>query len=445
MSTGLLLASAIIAAFYGLIFLGPLDNPWIRRFSTGHWTMFACMAVFSIALVVLLYKYWVVTGEKMLTLQTTRMLTDLIAEGSDIEPQRRSKWLQANWLSVPRAIQDSWLGMRVGKALALQVRRASPTNIDGELKSLAAIDADCLCESYGLVKTLLWTLPLVGLLGALLSFSVAMVPLEAKPAVAADATHALRTTFKTALDPLVTSLALSILGILGQFYVHGLELTAIRDLDIRAQDALVEYLAVDSNNANITLFEPVKQMSDDLINSVHQLVEQQAVLWSRSIAESQRQWTNWTQTAAERLEANLGETISTALRDHVERMEKIQVEAGRQIDSRWQQWQVTLSDQARTIATQQKELIRLGELLRSLVDSTCNLQNLETVIHESVGRLENINRLEEASQCIGEAVAVLATSLERAGVIRGAPVRPRVARKVEVADPDMDAGERKAA
>ncbi len=175
-------------------------------------------------------------------------------------------------------------------------------------------------------------------------------------------------------------------------------------------------------------------MADDIITAIQQLVEQQAVIWSRSVTESQRQWSAWTQTATERIEGDLGNTISTALRDHVESMEKLQSDAARQIDSRWQQWQVTLSDQARNLSSQQKELIRLADLMQTLIDSTCKLQNLETVILESVGRLENINRLEQASQCVGEAVAVLATSLERAGVIRGTPVRPRVAARKSDSD-----------
>ena len=83
-------------------------------------------------------------------------------------------------------------------------------------------------------------------------------------------------------------------------------------------------------------------------------------------------------------------------------------------------------------------MIKQSDTLHQLVDSTTELRNLENTIHDSVARLENIGRLEEAAHCVGEAVALLATCLERAGVIRGTPIRPRVAKK---SDDDSTSGQ----
>ena len=172
-------------------------------------------------------------------------------------------------------------------------------------------------------------------------------------------------------------------------------------------------------------------MAAELISSVQQLVEEQSAVWSRSIAESQRQWSSWTDAASEKVETQLGTRIAEALEKHVTSMGKLHDEGSRKVDLRWQQWQTTLSDQARLVQGQQKEIIRQSEILQQLVGSTADLRKLEDTIHDSVLRLENIGRIEEASLCVGEAVAVLATSLERAGVIRGAPIRPRTAKKVD--------------
>ncbi len=439
----LLIASALVVAYYGLIYIGPLDHAVLRRFSTGHWTMFGLVGLFAAMMAALIYKYWAVTGEQSTTLLTQQTIGDLIAEGTDIPPQRRPKWLQASWLTAPRPIQESWLGNRIGKALAMQTRRSNRSQVDHDLESLARIDAESVRESYVLIKAVLLSLLALGVMGTMLAISemhggsiasawtAARSPVSqtdtAMPLVASPVE-------RTAFDPFMTSLTLAVIGMLVMQSVRSLETRALQDIDLRAQDSLIEYLATDSGQVSENLYEPVKQMADDIITAIQQLVEQQAVIWSRSVTESQRQWSAWTQTATERIEGDLGKTISTALRDHVESMEKLQSDAARQIDSRWQQWQVTLSDQARNLSSQQKELIRLADLMQTLIDSTCKLQNLETVILESVGRLENINRLEQASQCVGEAVAVLATSLERAGVIRGTPVRPRVAARKSDSD-----------
>ncbi len=72
-------------------------------------------------------------------------------------------------------------------------------------------------------------------------------------------------------------------------------------------------------------------------------------------------------------------------------------------------------------------MIKQSDSLQQLVASTTELRKLEETIQTSVERLENVGRIEQATNCVGEAVAVLATCLERTGVIRGAPIRPRMA------------------
>ena len=188
----------------------------------------------------------------------------------------------------------------------------------------------------------------------------------------------------------------------------------------------------------LELLGPVRQMADDLVSAVHQLVEQQSTLWSRSIAESQKQWSSWTANSGEQLRTALCESLDKSLANHAGHIEKIQQEAGRQVDSRWQQWQITLSDQARVMHAQQKELVRQTESIDRLIGSLCDLKKVEDVVRESFGSFEMIEQLRQSSIGVGEAVAVLATSLERAGFIRGMPVKPCTIRKSDVATSECD-------
>ncbi len=174
-----------------------------------------------------------------------------------------------------------------------------------------------------------------------------------------------------------------------------------------------------------------RQMTDDLLAAVHQLVEMQANIWSRSISEAQKQWTNWSSSSGDQLRDALVQALDKSLTQHALQFEKIQQEAGRQVDSRWQQWQITLSDQARVMHAQQKELVRQTEAIDRLVTSTCELKKAEEAMHETFANFELLDQLRETTLGVGEAVAVLATSLERAGIIRGLPVKPRSARRAD--------------
>ncbi len=460
MALGIILAGG----FYAMLITGSLNNPLLRRFCLSHWTTATCIAMFCIALVFLATKLWTTFTQLRLTSDTVKALTSLIHEGRETLPAERPRWLEASWLSLPVDWQYSWFGLRLSRILNLQLKRGRRDALEHDLNLLSKADSNRQSASYSLVRSVLIAIPIAGLLGTAIKLSesgsastiartaspstasvssASVVPTSASvpiaPASSITAANAaspianttIQSNSAVATDPTVVALALTLVVLFGQLIVATKEQDLLEQIDMGVQDTLIEFLAADPHDAEESLLAPVKQMSSDLVKTIQQIVEQQANIWSRSISESQRQWSNWTQAASECIASNLTETITEALKNHASRLEKIQEEGSRQIDTRWQQWQTTLSDQARAMSSQQKELIRQTDSIQQLVTATTDLRKLEDSILDSVNRLENIHRLEDASQCVGEAVAVLATSLERAGIIRGAPVRPRVVRKAD--------------
>jgi len=466
------LGVVLAVGFYALMITGSLNNPLLRRFCLSHWTAGASIPMFFIAIAFLAMKLLTAITQLRLTSSTVNALTSLIHDGHDTLPAERPRWLEASWLSLPVAWQYSWFGVRLNRILSLQLKRGRRDALEQDLDLLSKADSNRQRESHRLVRTIVWAIPALGILGTAISISdigrpqeqlkaatsqpayspmtastrslgpfvpseltlqssptpvtASTVPVTAQPGGMPEAT--------AALDTAILALLLTLVTMFFQLVVSRTERDLLEQIDRGVQDTLIEFLAADPHDAEENLLAPVKQMSADLVERIDQIVEQQANIWSRSIAESQRQWSTWTQAASECIASNLTETITAALKNHASRLEKIQEEGSRQIDTRWQQWQTTLSDQARAMSSQQKELIRQTDSIQQLVSATTDLRKLEETILESVGRLENIHRLEDASQCVGEAVAVLATSLERAGIIRGAPVRPRVVRKPDAID-----------
>lgn len=462
LTSSIALGVIIACGLYAMMLTGSLTPPLLQRFCLSHWTAGASIAIFFIAIIFLANKLWTAITQLRLTSATVNALSSLIHDGHDTLPAERPRWLEASWLSLPVAWQYSWFGVRLNRILSLQLKRGRRDSLEQDLQLLSKADSRRQLESHSFVRMLACALPIIGILGTAVILSDAGQPngqhKSATTETASSPAYALtdnanaswqrtpltasENTPFTALDTTVLALALTLVTMFAQIIVVRTERELLEQIDMGVQDTLIEFLAADPHDAEQSLFAPVRQMTADLVATVHQVVEQQANIWSRSISESQRQWSNWTQAASECISSNLTETITHALKNHASRLEKIQEEGSRQIDTRWQQWQTTLSDQARAMSSQQKELIRQTDSIQQLVTATSNLRKLEDAILESVSRLENIHRLEDASQCIGEAVAVLATSLERAGIIRGAPIRPRVVRKPDGTD---DEEQRKAA
>lgn len=450
LTSSVVLGVMFSGGLYAMILTGSLSSQLLQRLCCGHWTACVSITLFLVGITYLVNKLLAAIAQIRLTRATVNALTELIHEGHETLPAERPRWLEASWLSLPVAWQFSWFGMRLNRILSLQLKRGRRDALEQDLQSLSKIDLLRQCESYGIVRLILCVIPLIGILGTLITNSAVRLPNRvAESATTELASNAqIATSFPAtmayiSLDTTVLALALTLVTMSLRFIVDRTERGLLARIDQGVQDTLIEFLVVDPHDAEESLFAPVRQMTTELIASIHQIVEQQANIWSRSIFESQRQWSTWTQAASECIASNLKETITGALKNHAGRLEKIQEEGSRQIDTRWQQWQTTLSDQARAMSSQQKELIRQTDSIQQLVSATTDLRKLEETILESVGRLENIHRFEEASQCIGEAVAVLGTSLERAGIIRGAPVRPRVVRKPD--SPDSLEEQRKSA
>ncbi|MGN6545569.1 MAG: MotA/TolQ/ExbB proton channel family protein [Aureliella sp.] len=435
-----IIGSVLTALFYGALLYGPIDSPLLKRYAFCHVVAEASAWLFFIAIVGMAIKLKSAYAQRRVTRAAGDVLEQLIADGDAVPRAERSAWLEAHLLSQPLALRSSWIGKRIAEIIERQIKRGKHSLLETDIRELAEADADAQHESYSLVRIVSWAMPMLGFLGTVIGISDTLGQLDTE-LLASQSQAALKQMTSglfVAFDTTAVGLVLTMLAIFIQFTVSRVETGLLAEMDEVVRDNLIEFLGSDARQIEHDLLSPVRQMADDLVSAVHQLVEQQAALWSRSITESQKQWSAWSSTSADGLRAALCESLDKSLTTHAQAIEKIQQEAGRQVDSRWQQWQITLSDQARVMHSQQKELVRQTESLERLIASTCDLKKVEDAVRESFGSFEMIEQLRQSSIGVSEAVAVLASSLERAGFIRGMPVKPRPIRRQ---DPDAVDGD----
>lgn len=427
----ILFGTAIAAAFYAILRYSPLDLELLRRYCMSHPVAVASVWLFSIGIVGLVTKWYTASTQVRLTRTASASLRRLVAAGREIALPQRAEWLTASWDAEPQRLRDSWLGARLRRVLELQLSRGRRQELERDLSSQAEQEADRQHDSYSLLRIIHWAMPMLGFLGTVLGISQTLGQLDTEKLASQQqaAMDQLTGGLYVAFDTTAIALTLTVVSMFIQFAISRIEVRVVQRIDGELVDNLVGFLAVDPFDAEANLLGPVREMATHLVATVETLVRQQASMWSQSISESQRQWTGWTEQAAERAEQQLGSGIAKSLESHVESMRRLQEDANRQLEARWQQWQTTLSDQARNAQQQQRELSRQTESIQQLLSATVDLRKMEEVVQESIGRLEHVGRLEHASHCVGEAVAVLAASLERAGVIRGVPIKPRPAHK----------------
>lgn len=443
----LLVGAVLSAVFYGLIFAGPLDFAILRRYCLSHPVAIASVCLFSLGIVCLLQKWWSARSQTRATAKAASVLRRLVRDGQSMAANKRPEWLAASWETQAPLIRQSWLGARIQSVVDLQISRGRRNQLDSDLKSFSEMEGDQQHDSYSLLRIINWAMPMLGFLGTVLGISQTLGRLDTKMLATQqqDAMNQLTAGLYVAFDTTAIALVLTVFLMFVQFAVSRLEQSILSEIDAEVNDCLIQFLSADPHDAQDSLLTPVREVMENLLEGVRQLVFEQAALWNDALSETQRQWTTWTGSVWEQVESQFGKSVGTALDKHVTELSKLQEEWSRNQDLRWQQWQTTLSDQARMIQGQQKEMIKQSDSLQQLVTSTAELRKLEETIHDSVGRLENVGRIEEATECVGEAVALLATCLERAGVIRGTPIRPRIAKKTAGAQTDPVASTTEAA
>ncbi len=435
----LLIGAILSATFYGLIFVGPLDFAILRRYCLSHPVAVASVCLFSLGVVCLALKWWSARWQTRATAKSSTVLRRLLREGQAIAANKRPEWLAASWQTQTQLVRQSWFGARIQSVVELQISRGRRNQLDTDLKSFSEMEGDQQHDSYSLLRIINWAMPMLGFLGTVLGISQTLGQLDTKMLATQqqDAMNQLTAGLYVAFDTTAIALVLTVFLMFVQFAVSRLEQSILSEIDAEVNDCLIQFLSADPHDAEDSLLAPVREVMENLLEGVRQLVREQTSLWHESLSETQRQWTSWTGGVWEQVESQFGSRVGSALDKHVSELSKLQEEWSRNQDLRWQQWQTTLSDQARMIQGQQKEMIKQSDSLQQLVTSTTDLRKLEDTIQDSVARLEDVGRIEEATVCVGEAVALLATCLERAGVIRGTPIRPRVSKKTLAAQDEL--------
>lgn len=439
----LLLGTACSLVFFGLIRFGPLKYELLERYCTNHPVAVACVGLFFTGLVTLLTKWVLAARQSNFVSTSAGLLHRFVSEGDSVEQAQRTRWLVAHWQSAPSRIRNNWFSQRLSAALDLQISRGKRHQLESDLDALASAEADRQHESYGLLRIINWAMPMLGFLGTVLGISQTLGQLDTELLATQQqaAMNELTAGLYVAFDTTATALILTVVLMFLQFGVSRLELQLVNTIDTTIKRDLVPFLGADPYDAQSTLLAPVREMTASLLTGVKQLVHEQSRLWQASMEESQQQWSNWTAKAADSMQSEIGDSMRDALSDHTSQLRQIQDDAHAHLDTRWQQWQTTLSEQARSLQSQQKEIAQHGTTLLNvlestdeLVRSTTDLRKLEDTIQDSVSRLENLGHLEETTALLTEAVAFLGTAMERAGAMRSTPVKPRPSGSSRVAD-----------
>lgn len=358
----------------------------------------------------------------------------------------RSQWLNTLWGSQKQSIRQSWFGQRVSQLVERQLKRRSTSRLDEDLRELSDRDADAQHASYAIVRINCWAMPMLGFLGTVIGISDTLGQMDAQALASGsqDAVNSLTSGLYVAFDTTAVGLVLTMIAMFIQFAVQRLEVQLLGTIDDSVSGAMQECLTETEVHADTRDVEAsLRLITLGVLESIEKLVHKQSELWRDTISSAHEQWQKLSDgtTAAAMAGVRLGideslQQHQDTMRKHLERVVELQSEGASQVDSRLQQWQTTISEQARAVLRQQQEMNKHAELLQKLLDSSQMIHAMQGPIESTLHRLTDVDRFHDAAVCLTEAVAVIGTQMERYGYLGRQPVRRRTPDSVHASTPD---------
>ncbi len=306
---------------------------------------------------------------------------------------------------------ESWLLQRIQAALEHVHRRASADGLLEHLQYLAEQDASRLESSYALLRVVIWAIPILGFLGTVLGLTVAVAKLEPEalekslPDVVAGLSVAFNTTAQ--------ALALTMVLMFGQFFVHRAEMRLLAQIDSRVEEELLGRFETLQANPEGHL-AAVRRMLETLVHQTEALVRRQAEIWQASLESAATRWTNLAEMTQKQLQSALAgaltETYQVLHRQWMEAQQALVQENHRH----WERLQQAIGQQTQALAELQHHIRKQVEVLTGAVEATGQIARLEETLNRNLAALTATGHFEQALASLTAAIQLLQARLGQA-------------------------------
>lgn len=388
----LLWGGAFAFAFFALIHGGVITDATVIRYLAGHWVEYAEVALFCIGLAALVIRWSDIAG------QLRRMATPLLGPA----PVGGEDPAAASDLVATLPAEEGCLPRRLREALDLVVRTGSADGLEDHLKYLSDVDAARASQGYGLVRFIVWAIPILGFLGTVIGITVAIASLSPTQLENISGVVA---GLGTAFDTTATALGLSMVLMFLQFVVDRYEQVLLSRVDDTVWTALAGRFQPLADGEPAVL--AVARLGDVMTRETGRLLESQEEAW-RALERTASVGIN-------QLVAQGSEVFSRSLAATLDRSlgawaESLAAAHGRAVAQREDRWTVAAESLAAAIQGLDRHHAVLGrqaDMLAGVVEATRDIATLERTLEANLTVLSTTGRFEETLTSLAAAVHLL--------------------------------------
>jgi biopolymer transport protein ExbB/TolQ len=385
--------------FYCSIHNGLLTHPLIVRYFAGHPVEYFTTIMFFIGIAILGIKYGHVLFQRHLLRQSPILEPDYKI---DVHYTDRSLHVLSQH---EQKYGSSLLTRRLRLALNFVRRCGSAEELDTELRYLADEDAAKADADYGLVRLILWAVPMLGFLGTVIGITAALDSLDLN--TINESSRKLSEGLAVAFDTTGLAIALDVALFFIQFVVYREENNLLRETDKRTDDELRGRFELGGGSEDNSQIVAVRRMLETVITSLEQLAARQSKIWEQSMSVANQRFSQLTEQNAEMLKSSLLSALDKSLTHHAQSL----VHAESQLMDRARETTLKFSDalkqNAAGLLSLQEETVRQTEALRDVIGTSTQLVKLEEHLHENLTALAQVGNFEETVNSLAAAIHLL--------------------------------------
>lgn len=337
-------------------------------------------------------------------------------------------------------LHSQYLWQRLFSALSFVKRTCNTAGLEEELKYLADLDHDFQQRRYALIRIVIWATPMLGFLGTVLGISQALGGIQVGPDNDFQAMlNSLRGSLFVAFDTTALALTLSMVLMFFQFFVDRFEIQLLETVQRRTNEELLPLYQGD--HAFDSQSQAVEKIGRTVLATTRKLVKQQTVQWEQSMNAAEVAWTDSVAKSSELVQDSLGNALKEANTELAESINRGIERADNSMASRWEQWQVLLSENARQISNSHSHIANQIEVVNELLAKLDSAKGAQQMLDKNLDALAATTQLQESIQQLTKSIQEL-----KSGVQPQAETKPSSRLRIHRPDPKLkNVSERKAA
>jgi biopolymer transport protein ExbB/TolQ len=408
MRSSLLWGTLASIAFFAPIQTGHWRDEFVLRYFAGHWVEYLETAMFFVGLAGLIIKALDIGRQ-------SAMLAQPMLPERDGEPQSAAdaQRLVAHLARLPDTQQDDYLPRRLREAMQSVLFAGSADKLGDELKYLSESDGMRSHASYGLLRIIIWAIPILGFLGTVIGITMAIASLN--PQALEDSLPTVTGGLGVAFDTTALALGLSMVLMFVQFFVDRIETRLLAAVDSRAADELAGRFE-QLGSGDDPQIAAMRRLAETMLKATDKLVHRQTELWQQSIDAAAARWSEMSQSAGTQLQTSLAGAMTESMVAHAEKLASSAEATAEQNRRNWSRMQQTLADATQASKAQQTELARQSDILLRVVEATGHVAKLEDQLNRNLAALAGAQHFEETLLNLAGTVNLLNARLGHASL-----------------------------